>query len=303
VSVPDGAMGENVHATARVVGNALSFTVTDGTHTYTTSRTVSSVDWFGTVGLFHNGAPTQSFDNVQVYALQNAPFFADDFEAGERPEWLDNGTGTVASGGKLVANPGTKTIVSGVNKSDVRVTVQAVGNQEPGIILRYQDNGNFILADYNRNAKAIYYHEVVGGGYGGTLHWVTCPDLGTGDIWLTAEVRGSSLGFTITDGTHTYSTGGEIASVTWSGSVGVFHNDDGTQYFDNFVASDTNGGPAYAVPADAVQVVVPPSIATTTPVFGDYARIVGIAGQASATDGFLRSVTVRQPGELSKIPE
>ena len=72
--------------------------------------------------------------------------------------------------------------------------------------------------------------------------------------------------------------------------------DDGTVRF-----HITDGSAAPGVLADAVEVVIPPSV-TGTPTISkdDYVRVVGIAGKG--LDGAIRAVTIRKAEDLSTIP-
>jgi hypothetical protein len=87
-------------------------------------------------------------------------------------------------------------VVNDVNSKNVTVNVDAKSNAEAGILLRFKDRGNFLLANYAPQNNAIYFHEVVNNNYGPYLGAVTISSFGP-DIHLTARVEGSEATFTV----------------------------------------------------------------------------------------------------------
>ena len=296
-------LGPDIHLAAQVQGSTATLSVTDGTVSYTTSLTLNSITWHGSVGLFLNGSQTQYFDNFRAFTRLYSTFFEDNFDAGKNPAWHDYGALTTASAGRLTAPHGTITPVTGTNEQNPMVKVDALKScGEAGIILRFVDPGNFLLAMYSPAHQAMWFHEVVGGNYGGTVNWMPVPSIGE-NLHLIASVDGPYLVFSISDGTSTYLTTRTVTTVLWAGAVGLFHNNNPSQRFDNFQALRVADCPS-DVSGDAVQVGIPPSLMGILPVsVGDYVKVVGIAGKGTATGGNIRAVTIRESAGLEKIAE
>ncbi|MBI4587175.1 MAG: hypothetical protein HY717_24445 [Planctomycetes bacterium] len=141
-------------------------------------------------------------------------------------------------GGKLALDGSRLAVVEGVKAKEAKVTVDARSNAEAGIVLRYKDPGNFLLAHYN--GQSIYFHEVAGGGFGGALNSVPVSGLGE-NIKLSAEVAGPEVSMALTDGNKTFTTKHTIANLTDAPVIGLFHNNAPAQLFDSFRAADLQG--------------------------------------------------------------
>ncbi len=154
-----------------------------------------------------------------------------------------NGSATLSiEAGKLLF-AGVKTkiaVVSDVVYRDVSVALEAQSDSEAGIVLRYGDSKNFLLANYRPAGPDIYFHEVESGGYGAMVDVVKTPDLAL-SIRLTATVKDDQVKFTVSDGQKTYSTQRKLTKITRAGSVGVFQNSSVPQSLESFtVVSDSN---------------------------------------------------------------
>ncbi|MBI2844092.1 MAG: hypothetical protein HYX78_11890 [Armatimonadetes bacterium] len=217
--------------------------------------------------------------------------FEDNFDAGKDPAWVDADGSSSVQAGQLLTAGAAKIVVGGLSLDDVSVSVDGTtGAREIGIILRFQDTDNFLLPIWANDV--LYYHEVVGGGYGGMQGAVSADGLGP-NAHMEAKVEGSTLNITITDGTNTYTTSGTVSSVTWPGTVGVFKNGGG-QLYDNFVALTSSD-----LPVDVVQVIIPDAgteAAMIKP--GDYLRVTGIAGKSLTSGGDIRAIKARNMDDL-----
>jgi hypothetical protein len=225
--------------------------------------------------------------------------FTDDFEAGRDDAWMDVWGTTAATGGKLSGTSGgeTITVVDGIMAQDVVLNADMQIGQPFAFILRFTNSNNFILANYNPGANAIYIHERVNGNWGSPWNMVGTTGL-YGNGLATASVSGNTVSLSLSDGATTVSTSYTLATLLGAGLFGVYTNGP-TQQIDNFVASVPYV--PVDVLADAVQVIVPASAAVPTanlPHQGDYIGVTGIAGKGLA-NGNMRAVIVREPADLS----
>jgi len=148
----------------------------------------------------------------------------------------------VQDGRLSLPGPGmTKAVAEDVKGTDLTVRVDACQNDaEAGIILRYADADNFLLANYANGS--IYFHEVVDGAFGHPCDGKAASDL-DGPLHLTADVRGDQAHFSVSDGSKTYEAKHTItnARLRGAGRVGLFHNRTAGQWYDTFHVSSTRG--------------------------------------------------------------
>jgi len=140
--------------------------------------------------------------------------------------------------GRFRITGNTIAVVDGVQAKDVRVAVDALSDGEAGIVLRFQDPDNFLLAICANDS--IYFHEVVGGNFGLALERVMTDRLAP-DIHLAAEVKGADVKLTVSDGSKTFTTRHTVKHGDAAGAVGLFHNVTPRQEFDRFQATDPDG--------------------------------------------------------------
>ncbi|MBI2843829.1 MAG: hypothetical protein HYX78_10555 [Armatimonadetes bacterium] len=236
--------------------------------------------------------------------------FSDNFNAGRDPAWMDYaGTGTSSVvDGKLVATGGyVETAVSGLTTQDVQVDVDGLGNAPLFVMLRYRDSNTIVLPLYHSAWPGMQLYYIENGNWHTTAPAVTTGFDNTSPVPIhgTAKFEGTVATWSITDGTstwtQTYDFSSEITSglVPTEGLVGL-QLQVGQQH-DNFIVS-TPSGSAITVPADSVQVVIPPSV-TGVPTISvdDYVKVVGIAGKGAAVAGSIRAVTIDQSSDIGKI--
>jgi hypothetical protein len=142
--------------------------------------------------------------------------------------------------GKFVADGLTVAVVNGLRQKEAKVTVDARGDAEAGVVLRLTGPGNYLLANYSPLFKTIYFHETRNRDWGPMLAPVPAAGLGP-EIHLAAEVHGSTATFSVSDGTKTVATTHEIRHFNQAGAFGLFHNVGAPQQFANFRVCDPKG--------------------------------------------------------------
>lgn len=156
------------------------------------------------------------------------------FEDGKAAALTDYGTKSARSSGRLAAGGKMLGVLEGVRETELVAAVDARSNAEAGLVLRFQDAGNYLAAVYSSKEKAIYLLDRKKGVDGRPLGRTPVPSIGR-DIRLTAEVRGRWAVVSITDGERTHTSPIVAVSNTTAGGVGLRHEDKGAeQSFDNF---------------------------------------------------------------------
>jgi len=123
------------------------------------------------------------------------------------------------------------------------MSVDAQSNSEAGIVLRFHDFDNYLVALYTPMLKAIYIHDRKNGVWGEPLGQVAVPEIGP-KIRLTAAACGDYMALVMTDGTKTYSTPSVKVSNVSSGKSGLWlFQIREQQEFDNFELSQTPFAP------------------------------------------------------------
>ncbi len=126
-------------------------------------------------------------------------------------------------------------LVKDLKMGDARINVNARGNSEAGIVMRFQDRNHYLLAMYGE--RKIYFQEVSDGIYGPQLDAVDTGGVGE-TIHLAAELDGQHAAFTVTDGTRTISTSHIFTNQKETGQVGLYHGGVPDQTFDDFEIVD-----------------------------------------------------------------
>ena len=230
--------------------------------------------------------------------------FADGFDSGRKPSWFDYSEPTSVQDGKLVADGTSNNVICirDFSPTDAKVSVDATAGLQMGILLRYRDGGNLVLCFYAPVFGGnLAIHEVVNGEWGPWLNPMGAPGL-TGTVHMLAEVHGSLVSVSLTDGTKTYSTGYVLQTQLGPGLVGLYHDTFSSQspvYFDNYQVFQTPPLPWMSVNRDAVEVIVPSSLAGAGVVYAhDYISVTGIAGKSVTASGTIRAVTIRKPEDI-----
>ena len=165
--------------------------------------------------------------------------FEDRFESPDASAWKDYGTPTQRKDGRLVGGKGMVAIVEKVSDKDLMASVDAHSNAEAGIILRFHDPSNYLVALYTPSLKKIYLHDRKHGQWGDQLGAMDVPLIGP-RIHLAAAVSGDHAAMVLTDGKRTYYTPIIKVSNTTSGRAGLWMFQIGDrQEYDNLELSNT----------------------------------------------------------------
>ena len=184
-----------------------------------------------------------------VLPAPGAVEFQDGFEEAVPSRWAEQSVAkTKREGGTLLADGDNISVVKNLNLQNTVVTVDAHGDSSAGLLLRYHDADDYLVAVYSAKEESLYWITRSKGVESAKLGTVTVPELGQ-NIHLRAEARLNFVAASITDGIRTYSTpivdvrsGWETstpvdASKIPAGTAGLLHQEDGrTQRFDNFEA-------------------------------------------------------------------
>ena len=150
------------------------------------------------------------------------------------------GDGSEIKNGNFVTLGRTIAVADGVREKDVTVSVNARSDAEAGIMLRFKDDKNFLLANYAPQNNGMYFHEVVDGNYGQFLARKELEGFGP-NIRLTAGVEGVKATLSVSDGNKSLTTSYSIQRLQDAGGVGLFHNLGARQTFANFHVAAPDG--------------------------------------------------------------
>jgi hypothetical protein len=165
------------------------------------------------------------------------PSLADDFASGDAPAWKDYGTPTQRRDGHLVGGKGMISAIENFEEADVMTSADANSDAEAGLMLRFHDPGEYLVALYSPSLKAIYVHDRKKGAWGSPLGRVAVPAIGP-HIRLTAAVCGDVMALVMTDGKQTYATPSVKIGNKTTGKVGLWLFQIGEcQQYDKFRVS------------------------------------------------------------------
>lgn len=184
-------------------GNMLSFTVYDGT-VYKSSTATDNTFTTGKIGLKTYLASAR-FDDIEVW---NAPEYIENFNDNQAQGWAVV-SGNWAIEGYELSGPGTSygslAHYTGQTFDDFTYTGTArlVGNSQVDmdIIFRYQDSGNYYQAHIGKGSQMMTIYKCVNNVFtmiGTQLAYNPPADT---DIYFTIVCKGSSISFTMNDGT------------------------------------------------------------------------------------------------------
>jgi len=203
---------------------------------------------------FDQGKVTLFINELGTFEGHTQPFlYEDDFDRsavglepkGDAADWKDYGTPTQRKGGRLFGRPGILSILKPVDDTDLIVSTSARSDAEAGLVLRFHDPDNYIVALYSPHFKAIYIHDRQKGDWGAILGKVDVPDIGP-DIQLTAAVHGEYIALQVSDGKKSWRTPAvKVANIT-AGKTGLwFYQIGNRQAFGKYQVSpasfDGNG--------------------------------------------------------------
>jgi len=163
--------------------------------------------------------------------------FEDRFQGADASAWKDYGTPTQRKDGLLVGGKGMVTILEKLSDADLMASADANSDAEAGIILRFHDPDNYLVALYTPSLKKIYLHDRKDGQWGDFLGEVAVPEIGP-KIHLTAAACGDGAALVVTDGKRTYYTPIVKVGNTTAGKTGLWLYQIGErQEYDNFELS------------------------------------------------------------------
>ena len=123
--------------------------------------------------------------------------------------------------GKLTANAPVLSSVRGIQEHDVMVSLDIGSEDNAGVVLRYQNPDNYVLAVYSPKMKGIWIHDRQKGAYGSRLGFKAVPTIGA-RIHLVAESHGKHASVTLSDGAQVYRSLPVTVTNTKTGGIGVW---------------------------------------------------------------------------------
>jgi Protein of unknown function (DUF4038) len=142
----------------------------------------------------------------QIAARHSQPLLVEDgLATTEASVWKDFGTRTERKDGRLIGGKGMVTVLENLIDTNLMASVDARSDAEAGILLRFHDADNYLVALYSPSMKAIFLHDRKGGHYGEALGIVAVPEIGP-EIRLSAAVFGEYAALHLTDGKKSYHT-------------------------------------------------------------------------------------------------
>jgi len=183
--------------------------------------------------------------------------FEDTFDNAGATSWKDYGTPTRREDARLVGGKDMVTVAERISELDLMASVDANSDAEAGIILRFHDVDNYLVALYSPLLKAIFLHDRKNGQWGETLGRVDVPEIGP-KIQLVAAACGQFAALLLTDGQRTYATPFVKVGNTTAGKTGLWLFQIGErQEFGRFAVSatpfDPPKGPVEAKPPGVIR--------------------------------------------------
>ena len=199
--------------------------------------------------IYLDPATGRRFDQgIVMYAGPTAPPFAghtkpmlfeDRFEVLDASAWKDYGTPTRRENARLVGGKGMVTVAAKISELDLMASVDANRDAEAGIILRFHDADNYLVALYSPLLKAIFLHDRKNGQWGEMLGRVDVPEVGP-KIHLLAAACGECAALVLADGKKTYHTPTVKVGNVKKGKTGLWLFQIGErQGYENFELSQT----------------------------------------------------------------
>lgn len=165
--------------------------------------------------------------------------FEDAFDKADTASWKDYGTPTGRENSRLVGGKGMVTVAEKISELDLMASVDANSDAEAGIVLRFRDADNYLVALYSPLLKAIFLHDRKNGEWREMLGRVEVPEVGP-KIQLVAAACGEFAALVLTDGQHTYATPVVKVGNTTVGKTGLWLFQIGErQEFGRFAVSAT----------------------------------------------------------------
>ena len=230
--------------------------------------------------------------------------FADNFDSARESEWAYTvGAAAIDSGRMVFAGGHCEAIVKDLSVRNGSVSVDLDAAAYGGILVKYKDQDNYVLAFYSPAQKMLAFHEKIKGNFGNWTASASTTQITGSKAALTAEIKDDLITATISDDqSHTATASFRVDSLTGPGKVGLYYDTAASptpQHFDNFRVSKSDS----VVSADAVQVVIPSSLQTENSIWsiGDKVKITGVAGKAQTVEGDLRAIVIRKASDIVSV--
>lgn len=227
-----------------------------------------------------------------------APLFSDNFETGRDTRWRDVvGTMTVDQGTLVAKDARNEAVIQGLYGDGLRVGVDGDARLQMGILMSFRDPNNFLLAFHAPGSKLAGFHEVVNGVWSPWLSATSTKDVRGQKVHLEVVLDGTRAELTLRDQDgHTFSTHLRRTRAIPEGLVGLYFDTScgvGPQRFDNVTVSRID----HAVPANAVQVIHPPTCRGDNLILGvnDRVTLQGVETQTRIGNASIRTLRVTRP--------
>ncbi len=179
-----------------------------------------------------SGPPPKPFEGHSQPRL-----FEDRFREADSSAWKDYGTPTQRKDGHLIGAKGMVAVLEKVNDADLMASADANSDAEAGIILRFHNADNYLVALYSPSLHSIFLHDRKDGKWGDSLGAIPVPEIGP-KIHLTAAACGDYMALVLTDGRKNYYTPIVKVGNTTPGKAGLWLFQIGDrQEFGNFELS------------------------------------------------------------------
>ncbi len=147
---------------------------------------------------------------VDLGAVERPPpgatIFTDKFVGGNSATWANHGkTKAVRIDESVSPCDGILAAVRGINETNAVATAEVRSNARAGLVLRFLDKNNYVVAMYSPNESALFLLEMRDGHSGPELGKTIVPGVGA-SFKLSAEVRDNKAAASVTDGQRNYTT-------------------------------------------------------------------------------------------------
>lgn len=180
-------------------------------------------------------------ERTSLFRHSSTMLHEDHFDGVGNGGWQDMGTATRRENGKLIGQKGMLTVLPKIDVADATASVEARSDAEVGLVLRYHDPGNYVVALYSPVFHAIYLHDRRNGEWGDMLGKIDVGTLGP-RITLVATVSGEYGILELRDGSRQVATSSVRLTNVGKGSAGLWMYQVGDrQEFSDFRLSGAAG--------------------------------------------------------------
>ncbi len=180
-------------------------------------------------------------EQTSLFKHSQSTLFEDKFDGSMNARWSDIGSATTRENHKLIGHKAMLSVLPKIIATNVTASVEGRSDAELGIVLRYHDKDNYVVALYSPLLHAIYIHDRRNGEWGDYLGKVAVPELEPAiRLTVTANARFGIL--ELRDGKHVVTTQSVHLENISAGSSGLWMYQIGDrQEFANFRLSRADG--------------------------------------------------------------